>query len=135
MLRLQARQPEYSGSIPGGGGKLSNPVFRLALGPNQPPIGSLGPLSAAVKRPVRDANHSSPSSLLSTKGRILLFSAVSRLGLLPIQCLFVDILLRVKHLCAKTPNYATAQRHEQITKLSVRYEVLKKFKFFTLNDL
>jgi hypothetical protein len=80
--RLQARQPEYSGLILGGGGELSL-QHRVQTGPGAHPasFGYLGSLFAAAKRPVRDANHSLPSTLISTKGRVLLFSTVSRLVL------------------------------------------------------
>jgi len=136
MPRLQARQPEYSGLILGRGGGLSF-QHRVQAGSGAHPAsyGYLGPLSAAVKWPVRDANHSPPSNLISTEGRVLLFSTVSRLVLPPSQCAFVDILIRVKQLCAKTHSYATAHRHAKITKPSVRYEMLAKLKVFTLNDL
>jgi hypothetical protein len=136
--RLQARQPEYSGLILGRGGELSF-QHRVQVGSGAHPAsyGYLGPLSAAVKWPVRDANHSPPSSLISTEGGVLLFSTVSRLVLPSTQCVFVDILLKVKQLCAKTHSYATAHRHAKITKLSVRYKVLTTLKLFTLqvNDL
>jgi len=107
---------------------LSNTVYRLALGSTQPPAVIWASLSAAVKGPVRDANHSPPSSLISTKGRVLLFFTMSKLVPPPVQCVVVDILLRVKQLCVKTHSYATAHRQAKITKLSVRYEVLTKLK-------
>ena len=112
MSRLQARQPEYSGLILGGGGELSL-QHRVQTGSGAHPAsyGYLEPLSAAVKRPVRDAKHSPPSSLISTKGRVLLFSTVPRLVLPPIPCVFVDLLLRVEQFYAKTHSHATAYRH------------------------
>jgi hypothetical protein len=105
LLRLQARQLEHSGSILGGGGEISlQHRVQTDSGVHSASYGNLRPLSAEVKRPVRDANHSPPSSLISTKGRVFLFSTVSRLVLPPIQCVFVDKLLRVKQLCVKTPS-------------------------------
>jgi hypothetical protein len=42
---------------------LLTTVSKLALGPTQPPIQSVpGAISLGVKRPVREADHSSPSS-------------------------------------------------------------------------
>jgi hypothetical protein len=110
---LRVRQPEYSGSILGGGGELSlQHRVQTGSGAQSASYGYLRPLSAAAKRPVRDANHSPPSGLISTKDGVLLFSTVSRLILPPIQYVFMDKLLRVKQLCVKTPSFATEQTCE-----------------------
>jgi hypothetical protein len=52
------------GSIPGKGWEsFSSPASRRRLGPTQPPIQCLlGVLSSGVKRPMREADHSSQSS-------------------------------------------------------------------------